>query len=121
MAQPELPAQVTPHLPRSVRMLDLLGGVLLLLAFIIAVGGGVRFHVGGLRVSLLSWPMPATTGLVILIARHLWWPRPSVLSRVAHLYRRLLSSADWQESWGIFVATRVSVLAVGLLAVNTIG
>ena len=74
-----------------------------------------------MRVSFLSWVPPMAVGFALLIARHSWWPRPSVLSRLVRVYRRITSSVSWQETWGIFVATRVAVLVVGLLAIYTIG
>jgi Mannosyltransferase (PIG-V) len=109
-------------LPLWVRALDALCIALFLVAFVIHVGGGFRVRVGDVvRLSFLSWLPLIALGFVLLVARHWWQPRPSVLDRVAGAYRRLTSSVGWQEAWSIFVATRVTVLVVGLLAVYTIG
>ena len=88
-------------------------------SFMSAAGSACTW--GTCALSFLSWVPPMAVGFALLIARHWWWPRPSVLGRLVRVYRRITSSVSWQETWGIFVATRVAVLVVGLLAVYTIG
>src|SRR5262245_8432521 len=117
-------SEISPRenpLPVLPRLLDALCIALFLLSFVIHVGGGFRLRIGDVRVSFLSWLPVLVIGLVLLIARHWRWPSPSVLGRAARIYRRLSSSTAWQDTWGIFVATRAGVLLVGLLAVYTIG
>ena len=108
-------------LPRWARVLDALSIALFLFAFVVHVGGGFRVRAGDLRVSFLSWMPLLAVGFALLVARHWWRPRPSLLERLARYCRRLTSSVGWLETWGIFIATRLSVLLVGLLAVYTIG
>ncbi len=121
MTDSDVPPPDGKALSPLVRALDALSIVLFLLAFVIQVGGGFRLRVGDLRLSFLSSLPPMALGFALLIARHWRWPRPNVLSRLACVHRRLTSSVGWQETWGIFVATRVAVLVVGLLAVYAIG
>ena len=121
MTDSDVPPRDGKVLSPLVRALDALSIALFLFAFVIHVGGGFRVRVGDLRVSFLSWVPPMAVGFALLIARHWWWARPSVLSRLVRVYRRVTSSVSWQETWGIFVATRVAVLVVGLLAIYTIG
>jgi hypothetical protein len=121
MTDLDVPPRTHNGLPLWPRALDALCTALFLFAFVIRVGGGFRVRVGDVRLSFLSWLPAIALGFVLLVVRHWWWPRPSVLGRVAGAYRRLTSSVSWQETWGIFVATRVAVLVVGLLAVYTIG
>jgi hypothetical protein len=107
--------------PQWVRVLDVLSIALLLFAFIIQLGGGFRLRVGPVRLSFLSWLPSFAVAAALLIARHWRQPRPTVLSRIGTAYRRLTSAVGWEETCDIFVATRVAVLVVGLLAVYTIG
>ena len=108
-------------LPRSARALDTLSIGLFALALVVRIGGGFRVWIGELRVSFLSWLPLIAVGFILLVARHWWWPKPSVVGRFARVYRRLDASMAWQDTWGIFIATRITVLLVGLLAVFTIG
>lgn len=108
-------------LPRWARVLDALSIALLLLSFVIHVGGGFRLRAGPIRLSLLSWLPPTAMAVALLAARHWRLPRPTILGRLALSYRRITSSAGWSDAWGIFVATRVAVFLVGLMAVYTIG
>ena len=108
-------------MPRWARVLDALTIALLLLSFVIHVGGGFRLRAGPVRLSLLSWLPPLAIAVALLAARHWRLPRPTVLGRLALSYRRITSSAGWSDAWGIFVATRVAVFLVGLMAVYTIG
>lgn len=108
-------------LPLWARVLDALSVALILFAVVVHIGGGFRVRIGDLRLSFLSWPPLIAVGFALLIARHWWQPRPSVFGRLAGVYRRLNASIAWQDTRGVFVATRVTVLVVGLLAVFTIG
>ena len=108
-------------LPRWARVLDAVSIALQLLSFVIYVGGGFRLRAGPIRLSLLSWLPPMAMAVALLAARHWRLPRPTILGRLALSYRRITSSAGWSDAWGIFVATRVAVFLVGLMAVYTIG
>jgi len=119
-----VPSEISPRdnpLPPLARVVDALCIALFLFSFVIHAGGGFRIWIGDVRLSFLSWVPPLVVGFVLLLARHWRWPRPNVLGRLAGLYRRLSSSAGWQDTWGIFVSKRATVLTVGLLAVYTIG
>ena len=82
------------------------------------------------RIPSACWSRPPVSSVMaaamaiavaLLAARHWRLPRPTVLGRLALSYRRITSSASWSDAWGIFVATRVAVFLVGLMAVFTIG
>jgi len=108
-------------LPRWARVLDTLSIALLLLSFVIHIGGGFRLRAGPIRLSLLSWLPPMAMAVALLVARHWRLPHPTVLGRLARSYRRITSSSGWSDAWGIFVATRLAMFLVGLMAVYTIG
>jgi hypothetical protein len=93
----------------------------LFVAVIAALGGGYRFSVGTLRVSVTSWHTPLLVAVAAGAIRH-------VLLRGRPLPRRLRDACDrlsnvdgWPAAWRPFVVTRAAVLAVGVLAVYTVG
>ena len=102
-------------------MLDALCVLLVLLAAVVAVSGGFRQHVGGLRIGITS-PLPlALWAIAIAVVRHLAAPQSPI-------YRGLPDRVNEWRRWQAvrsaaltFAGTRPVVLFVGYLAVFMIG
>jgi hypothetical protein len=108
--------------PGWVTALDVLTVTIALASFAAAVGGG--FKIGGGGVPQLSVKTPWTP-LVVAVAlatfRHVRFPRPHVLARILAALRRFSARDGFHAAWQPFLATRIAVLAIGLLAVYTFG
>lgn len=111
----------TDAVARWVAVVDAVTVGATLLAFIVAIGGGFRLWLGGIRVSVTSPAKLLAFAVAIGLIRHAWVRRPTLLSRVRVAARRVYSTDEWQAVWPAFAVTRVMVLAVGLLAVYTVG
>src|SRR4029079_7481257 len=110
-----------PALPRWVTAVDVLTVTIALAAFAAAVGGGFKLGGGVLQLSVKTpWP-PLVVAGVLATLRHLRYPRPHVLARMLAPVRRFVARDGFKAAWWPFVATRIAVLAVGLLAVYTFG
>jgi Mannosyltransferase (PIG-V) len=117
VVQQEPPAS----LPRWVAVADTAAAVALFLAGAVVVGGGFRVSAGSMRLSVTSAATPAAIGVLLLVARHVRFPRPHVLDRARTVLGRLTGSDAWRAAWGPFVATRTALVVLGLLAVFTLG
>lgn len=113
----------TPPRPRSslVLSLDVIVFLLLVLAAVVFAFGGFREYIGGVRVSVRSVDRPVVLALLLAIARHFVQPVPSTLTVWRAAALRIRSSDAFRAAWPAFVATRVSVLLIGYLAVIMIG
>jgi Mannosyltransferase (PIG-V) len=69
-----------------------------------------------LRVSSLVW-----VGVVLVLVRHIMWPRPSILALVAQTTRARLGRQVIRRTWGIALSSRVTVIAVGIATVTCVG
>ena len=92
-----------------------------LLTVIVAIGGGFRFWLGDVRISVTSPIRLLACTVVVGLIRHALVRRPTLLSRTFAAARRVWSTEEWRAVWPAFVVTRVMVLTVGLLAVHTVG
>ena len=107
--------------PAWARILDVIGILLAAVAAIVAVSGGFRVHVGGVRLAVTS-PLPLLVWCLIAVAvRHALAPQQPLYRE---LPRRLaLSSrvpAVRTAAW-VVVGTRPAILLIGYLAVFMIG
>jgi hypothetical protein len=85
------------------------------------MGGGFRFFLGDVRVSVTS-PIRLLLYTVVLgLIRHAVVRRPTLLSRAIDTARRVSRTEEWRAVWPAFMVTRAMVLTVGLLAVYTVG
>jgi hypothetical protein len=110
----------TPPAARSARWLDAAVIILLVLGARSAVEGGFSFEVLGERVTSRSaWRLFAL-GAALFAIRHWRMPRPWLGARIASGARRWRDE-PFASIARLFVASRVGVLAVGLLAVLTFG
>ena len=108
-------------MPWWVQAGDLIGALLLFVALAVLVGGGFRVRLGGVRIAMTSPLMPLLLGLVVLGARHAVQRRPHIADRMGGWLARLARSEGWRAAWPPFVATRLALVLLGVLAVHTIG
>ena len=107
-------------LPRWIRVADAVTVALIGLALAVAIGGGFRERLGGIRIAVTS-PWGLLVGaLVIGIVRHLTDRRRPLYERIA---RRIVNppSPASQVAWSALLATRPVILCVGFCAVITFG
>ena len=114
----EPPADV---LPRWAHVADVVSLVLLLVAVAVIAGGGFRLRLGTFPIAATSPVTPSLLLLLVIGVRHVVVPRPSLWARARELCRRLLASESWRACWAPFALTRAGVLAVGFMALVTIG
>ncbi len=119
------PVQSPPSDPKSVaRWVAVADGLAVagcLLAVAVALGGGFRFWIGDVRVSVTSPVRLLICAALVGLVRHAVVRRPTLLSRAIAAARHLCTAEEWSAVWPAFVVTRAMVLAVGLLAVYTVG
>jgi hypothetical protein len=94
---------------------------LLVVAVAVVLGGGFRMRVGGLRIAATSPAAPWLLLLLVIGVRHVLVSKPSLPTRVMSLSRRISRSEGWQACWAPFALTRVGVVAIGFMALVTIG
>ena len=114
----EPPAYV---LPRWARVADVVSLGLLVIAVAVLVGGGFRMRLGPWRIAATS---PVTPWLLLLLVtgvRHAVVPRPSLPARARELCQRVLRSESWRACWTPFALTRAGVVAIGFMALVTVG
>ncbi len=119
-------APPTPLVPaggtsRVMAWLDVVAGLLALVAISAVFSGGFRTEVAGLRISLTSWTRPAVLALIIVALRHWWRPSPSMGTRAIEALRSWRLNPVTRATWPIVLTTRVGVLVIGLMAVLTFG
>jgi hypothetical protein len=120
---PTMPVHEPPAhvLPRWAHVADVVSLVLLVVAVAVLVGGGFRLRLGAFRLAATSPVTPWLLLLLIAGLRHAFVPRPSLPSRLRQLCRGVVRSDSWHACWGPFALTRVGVVAVGFMALVTIG
>lgn len=106
---------------RGIAIADWVTLTLLVLAASTLASGGFRTHILGIPVNVKGWERPAILALVIAAVRH-WYVAAPAMPRV--WYARC--AATWQMVAGrevapVFLATRLTVLLAGYMAVVTIG
>jgi hypothetical protein len=115
------PSQSPPPLPGWVRLVDGVCVLLAGLAIVIAVSGGFRERLFGVRVALTSPYRLMLWAVVLGVVRHALVRRRPIY---ADLSARLVAqwrTPETRAAVGAFVGTRPAVLLVGYLAVSLIG
>lgn len=116
-----LPRGTEPVPPRGLATLD---GVILALTAVaasVAVTGGFREDLPGLRLSVTSWPRVALLAAVLVVVRHAWRRSPALPVAVWRRFAAWRRDAVGRATWPVAVTTRVGVLAIGLLSVYVYG
>jgi hypothetical protein len=107
--------------PLWARLCDALAVGLLLMAVWIALTGGSRHLFFDVVVSLRSALLFLYAAAAILAVRHLVHPRPTVLDHLRALDAAITARPALAAALRAFLATRITVLTVGLFAVVTFG
>ena len=110
-----------PELPLPARLLDALGGVLLVTLLCVLIFGPVRIDAVVATLSASSLARLLVLLAASVAVRHLAWPRPPLPLRFLAAVRALSRSAALRRVLPPFLATRGAVLFTGMLAVLTIG
>jgi hypothetical protein len=108
-------------LPTWAAVCDATALIALLVSASLFAGGGFRFWLGALRISMTSGTAPLAIGVVLLVIRHALVRRPNLLDRMRGWVRVLSGSERWRAARGPFLASRLAVPVIGLLAVYTVG
>ena len=111
----------TARLPFRASFLDAVTLLLLVVTVAVLLGGGFRISTDILRVSVTQFWIPLLLAALVAVIRRRLLPRPSLLERVGVAVRRVGRAESFRNSISPFLATRLSVFLVGLLAVYTIG
>jgi len=104
-----------------VRIVDVLTAALSGLALLTALGANVRVSVGGIRLAISSPLRSLAIALVLVVVRHALVREQPLPRRLVNFVRAVRALDGWSAAWPAFVATRVAVLLIGLLAVHTVG
>jgi Gpi18-like mannosyltransferase len=119
--QPPSVSVQRPPLPRWIRAVDVICVVLIVLAATVAMSGGFRQQIGGIRLAMTSPVRLVLWAAALGIVRHLMW-RDSPIYR--DFPRRV---AEWrrlpaiQSALSTVVLTRPAILLIGFLATVMIG
>ena len=107
--------------PRWARLVDFVCLVLLILAVVIAMFGGLRMRVAGLRFALTSPYRTLIWAVALGVARHLLAPGTPVYRDLPARIARGWRTPAARTATSALVATRLPILLVGYLAIFTIG
>ena len=109
-----------PALPAWLRVLDALTIVFLCASAWVALTGGLRTSIAGVRLSVTSAPRLALLALAIVAVRHAVRRQPSLLARLGRTRPRR-PPPEWSATAGTWAFSRASVLLAGYLATLTFG
>ena len=109
------------ELPLPARLLDALGGVLLVTLFCVLIFGPIRIDAGFASLSVGSIVRVLVLLAASVAVRHFLWPRPPLHLRSLAAARAVAGSLVLRRVLPPFLATRLAMLFTGLLAVLTIG
>lgn len=110
-----------PALPRTARVLDVVTLLLIALSASLVFTGGFRTEILDVRLSVTSWFRPIVLALVLTGVRHALWRAPAMPPWFLAAARAWATAPETRAALPAFVATRLGVLLVGLLAVFAIG
>ena len=108
-------------LPLWARALDAVAILMAILTLSVAIAGGFRTPVFGLRLSVTDWSRPALWCVLALIARHALIRREPLPQRVIAGVAGWWRHPDTRTVLPIHLSTRLGVIIVGFLAVILIG
>lgn len=103
------------RLPPAAGLLDTVGISCVLLGDSIAGLSSYKFG------SMLGFSLILYCGVLLILVRHLIWPRPSVLAVLTRLLRRYLGRSGISSVWAIALASRAVILLVGVVVVTAPG
>jgi hypothetical protein len=109
------------NLPWWARAADAATFLLVLLAIVLAWGGGFRTHLFGMRLAVTSPLRTLAFALLVGVLRHAVRPRPSVFRHVTAQLTGWGGREGVRAAAVVVAGTRPAILLVGLLAVGTFG
>jgi len=109
-----------PAAPRAATIADAVATLAAVVSAILAFGGGIRDVVSGVVISV-SWVHGLFVALAIAAVRHAAVPRPPILQTWRSWKAGLDRRPALADALVAFSLTRPVVLAIGLLAVATVG
>ncbi len=95
--------------------------LLVVLAACVFTFGGFREYLGPVRISVRSADRLIVMAIAVLLVRHWLVPSPIITTSLRSSFARIWASEARQVIVPAFLATRLGVIAVGFLAVLTIG
>jgi hypothetical protein len=114
-------AAVSPGVTRGARIADVTAAILLAVAAWCAVVATRTVFVLNVLISPPSPLLLLYAAICVQIARHLLWPRPSILWRLKKAHVAAVARPNVAAALRAFVATRPAVFLVAFFAVVTIG
>lgn len=125
MPFPEEPASSQSRpvsvLPGWARVVDLVCLAVVLLAVVVAIWGGFRMRVYGLRIALTSPYRVLLVAVVLAVVRHLLAPKPPIYADLPRRVIGNLNTAPARTAFGALIGTRPAILFVGYMAVIVFG
>jgi hypothetical protein len=109
------------RLPNWARVLDAISLLLALVAVVIALSGGFRERVFGLRLALTSPYRLMLWALILGIVRHVLAPQRPIYAELPVRLRAAWQTAPLRSAVGAVVGTRLAILFVGYMAIFMIG
>jgi hypothetical protein len=110
-----------PFPPRWARIVDFICLLLVLVAITIAVSGGFRFRLGGLRIALTS-PYRLLLWVIVLgLVRHLAAPQSPIYRDLPARLRAAWQRPAVQAAVGAVLGTRLPIFFVGYMAIFLLG
>ena len=118
--RPTVPASSSP-LPGWARLLDAVCLLLALLAIVIALSGGFRERIFGVRIALTSPYRLMLWAVILGVVRHLLAPQRPIYAELPSRLRAAWRTAPMRSAVGALVGTRLAILFVGYMAIFMIG
>jgi len=110
-----------PALPTWARAVDVLCLAIVLLAAVVAIWGGFRMRMYGVRIALTSPYRVLLVAVVLAVVRHLLTPKPSIYADLPGRVAGSLNTPPARTAFGALVGTRPAILFVGYMAVIVFG
>jgi hypothetical protein len=111
----------SPPLPGWTRFADLLCLLLIVLAVVVALSGGFRLRVGGVRIALTSADRIAMWAAALAIVRHLVVRRSPIYRDIPKRVAAAWRTSEVRTAVAAVIGTRVPILFVGYMAIFMIG
>ena len=107
--------------PLWARAADVLAGAIAAAGAVVAISGGFRFHVAGLRVSVTSGTRVLAVAAAILTLRFLFCRRAPAFGALWIGVKGAWRSPSLRAVVPVWAATRLGVLVVGIFAMGAFG
>jgi hypothetical protein len=109
------------QLPNWARLLDAVCLLLAVVAVVIALSGGFRERVFGMRLALTSPYRLLLWAVILGVIRHVLAPQRPIYAELPSRLRAAWRTAPMRSAAGALVGTRLAILFVGYMAIFMIG